>query len=290
MTEQIINLNGFPCVEKNYSGYNKYVNFNINYNNEYCLYSGFSTITERINYLHNNYRLFYKPLQEEILNKYGLIYSKFFNNAIQYLCNEYSIASLNQFKEYKEFIKKYVNTYLIPSDNLMCKTGHLSLEKVFTEFNTCDSYLIHNRSNRFISGGGLVGVFENFYNFKPLFALVVKTDRVQVPRLSHLTDTPITQNDGMFQLYVQGGFDYKDTPYKSYRSLYRKHIIPWANKMEIPILTRPNLLEDLFLVPKIPTFASAREADQFNKQLCMDTIGKLKAEYQQVELEEPMPW
>jgi len=262
--------------------------FNVNYNNDYVLYSAYKGLGYKPSWSNNNSRL-YLGLKNEVESKYGQKISSLLYNAIMEKVN-FGIVTVPGFQQETEYLKRYINTFLEPGNTIHAKGSYFVLEDVFTNFNTPMPNLCYNKSSNFISGGGLVGIYKN-NNIEPLFALVVKKDRVQLPRLSWLSDTPIMENDGMFQLYVQGGFDYKDTPYKSYRSLYRKHILPWAEKFNIPIVTRPNLVEDLFLVPKMPTFASAREADQYGKQLFVDAFDKLKEQHQIVEtIEESMPW
>lgn len=287
--DSIINIKAFNPSTFSENAHNIHkIKFNVNYNNDYVLYSAHKGLGYKPSWSNNNSRL-YLSLRNEVESKYGEKISSLFVNAIQQKVNN-GVTSFVQLQEETDYLKDYINTFLQPGNTIHASGIHYLLEDVFTTFNIPIPNLCYTRSTNFISGGGLVGIYKN-NNIEPLFALVVKKDRVQLPRLSWLSDTPIMENDDMFQLYVQGGFDYKDTPYKSYRSLYRKHVLPWAEKLNIPIVTRPNLLEDLFLVPKMPTFASAREADQYNKQLFVDAFDKLKEQHQIVEtIEELMPW
>lgn len=292
--DKVINYNGFPFRNVQVSRNNNHFknNLNINYNNDYCLYGGIDEYEPVV--WNSNYRSTIHNMIKELSDKVQ------FNSIVDIMTNHIHSEVINhnitnfqtilESSDLKHDFRTYMNNFLKPSNKVICGYEYGKTLDTIQNFTNPAFKLIITRSHRIISGGGLYAVADRNI-IKPLFALVIRKEYVQLPRLSYLLNMPIEKNDDLFQIYVQGGFDYKDTEYKSLRSMYRKEVLPWAAKHNIPVVIRPNLMEDLFLVPKIPTFATARETTQYKKELYdkahESIVLKIATMQQQIEL---IPW
>lgn len=252
------------------SNYPYSIKHKLNYNNEYCSFAGIVPNS------YGQYAHGYVTATTYVMNEISKAFdpnddrlTKFLTAPARQIVSHFdgqvdlSYIKADSFCE--DLIREHINKFLEPQSDLVCNYGYGNNVDVILNFNRIASYRINTRTGTFVTGGGIIGRVMSNNTLKPLVALMVKRELVQLPRLSWLTNTPITNEDNTFVLYVQGGFDYKETEEKSLRSFYRKHIIPWAKEHKVEIVTRPNLLADLFLIPTIPTFASAREENQYYK-------------------------
>lgn len=271
----------------------------INYNNEYCLFNSSKiTILKSLNstYYHYN-RAVYQSLEQSMYERFPSLNTSLIRSFTWAFCrhtintnpNIVTVDHVLLNPDFKNLFKLLVNECITPTEYLNIFYQGSSLSDVIAYFNHGLTYIVRTRAGRYVSGGGILGIYNySNHSINPLVALVVKTEYAQVPKLHGILDEPITENkDNMFALYVQGGFDYKETPYKNLRSLYRKHIIPWAKANNIPIITKSNLAEELFLIPKSSIFGSVREEQQFYQSIYNDIKQSVT---HQIETETEILW
>lgn len=285
----------------------RYTNFyKIKYNQEYCIYSGNHYIPS-INLYSGSNRLSssYKYIRE-FLDKPE---NKFLQSIIrsEQICNQYLLELSNTFLDsnvpisvkddiVKTRIKEVLNSYLTPCEDLRLRKGPITRRSLtdlgITNFLSQGVLSIVSRAGNFYWGGGIFGVAQMykgnqyFYSgmFNPLAILAIKTEAVQLPRLAGLYNSIegnkgdqsnyhyLENKEGLFKLYVQAGFDYKDFPSQSFRKVYRNIILPFANENNIEIVTVPNLKDEFFYNLGLPVFNNAIQKAKEEKEVMFKII------------------
>ena len=127
---------------------------------------------------------------------------------------------------------------------------------------------------------------QYFYSgmFNPLAILAIKTEAVQLPRLAGLYNSiegnkgyqcnyhHLENKEGLFKLYVQAGFDYKDFPSQSFRKVYRNILLPFAKENNIEIVTVPDLKSEFFYTLGLPVFNNAIQKAKEEKEVMIKVI------------------
>lgn len=293
MTNGLIDIDRSSYLLNSNSPY--FIKHKLNYNNDYCSFAGI---------VPNNYGPYshrHSSATNHVLNEISKVFGPNDDRLttlltapareiVSHFDGQVDLSYIKNDSFCEDLIRDHINKFLEPQSDLACNYVYGNNVDVILNFNRIAPYRIGTRTGTFVTGGGIIGKVMSGNTLKPLVALMVKRELVQLPRLSWLTNTPITNEDNTFVLYVQGGFDYKETEEKSLRSFYRKHIIPWAKEHKIEIVTRPNLLADLFLIPTIPTFASAREENQYYKDQYRLMLEANKPTETPAETNIEMPW
>ena len=284
---------GFPDMHVN--------TFKIKYNQEYCVFSGYNYFPPFS--VHNHVRSNAYKYISEFLNKPENSVLKQIAS-LRFILNETFFELSNDvfgdnvatsYKDYlvKTRIKELFNSYLTPSEDLRLRKGAHSRSylKDLTSYSFINNTTSHkmSRAGAYYWGGGIFGtprVYENGETmlpnvFNPLAILAIKTEAVQLPRLASLCnyaydfkgndDYHYLQNkEGLFRLYLQAGFDYKDFPIQSFRKVYKNILLPFATENNIEVVTVPSLLDEFFYFLSIPVFNNSiqkakEERDVMNK-------------------------
>jgi hypothetical protein len=288
---------GFPDVHVN--------NFKIKYNQEYCVFSGHNYFRSFSAYNHGRSNA-YKYISE-FLNKpencvLKLASSNFIlNEAFLELSDVF--GDNNVYTTYKDNlvktrIKELFNSYLTPSEDLRLKKGPHSRHslKDLTSYSFINNTTSHkmSRAGAYYWGGGIFGTPSVYKNgesilpnvFNPLAILAIKTEAVQLPRLASLcnhaydfngnNDYHYLQNkEGLFRLYLQAGFDYKDFPIQSFRKVYKNILLPFATENNIEIVTVPSLRDEFFYSLNIPVFNNSIQKAKEEREI----MNKVVTEY-----------
>lgn len=285
----------------------KYINFfKIKYNQEYCVYSGNHYIpsinlysaSNRSNSSYKYIREFLDRPENESLQ--SIIRS-------DQICNQFLLELSNTFLDsnvpisvkddiVKTRIKEVLNSYLTPSEDLRLRKGCITRRSLtdldITSFLSQGVSHIASRANNFYWGGGIFGVAkmyrggQYFYSgvFNPLAILAIKTEAVQLPRLAGLYNSiegnkgdqcnyhHLENKEGLFKLYVQAGFDYKDFPSQSFRKIYRNILLPFAKENNIEIVTVPDLKSEFFYTLGLPVFNNAIQKAKEEKEVMIKVI------------------
>jgi len=284
---------GFPDTHVN--------NFKIKYNQEYCVFSGHNYFHpfSVSNYLRSNA---YKYISEFLNQPENSVLKQIASS--RFILNEAVLGLSDVFGDnnvdtaYKDNlvktrIKEVLNSYLTPSEDLRIrKSAHSrSYLKDLTSYSFINSTTSHkmSRAGAYYWGGGIFGTPSVYANgecilpnvFNPLVILAIKTEAVQLPRLASLcnhaydfngnNDYHYLQNkEGLFRLYLQAGFDYKDFPIQSFRKVYKDILLPFATENNIEIVTVPSLRDEFFYSLSVPVFNNSiqkakEERDVMNK-------------------------
>jgi hypothetical protein len=277
-------------------------NFKIKYNQEYCVFSGHNYFRSFSVYNHvrsNAYKYISEFLNKpencvlkQITSPHLILNEAFLELSDVFGDNNVDTAS---YKDYlvKTRIKEVFNSYLTPSEDLRLRKGAHSRSylKDLTSYSFINNTTSHkmSRAGAYYWGGGIFGTpsgfafegsrFPNVFN--PLAILAIKTEAVQLPRLASLcnyaydfngnNDYHYLQNkEGLFRLYLQAGFDYKDFPIQSFRKVYKNILLPFATENNIEIVTVPDLRDEFFYSLSIPVFNNSiqkakEERDVMNK-------------------------
>lgn len=284
---------------------NKIVNtFKINYNQEYCVYSGnnyLDLISQpyalRSSYIYNYIKEFLERPEYKYL-WYIISRDRIINVDLLLLDEDGSFSNSSPAVKdsiIKTRIIQLFNTYLTPCKDLRLRKGpnirttltNLSID----DFINPDVKHKNSRAGSFYWGGGIFGATSIYKNgeypiqgiFNPLVILATKTEAVQIPKLAGLVNSIeginsvdsnyhyLQNKENLFKLFVQAGFDYKDFPSQSFRKVYKNVILPFAKEHNIEIVTVPNLKEKFFYTINLPTFNNAIEKARQEK-VVMNTM------------------
>jgi len=292
----------------NTSGHeDRYTNsFKIKYNQEYCVYSGNHyipsiSVYSVLNRLHSSYKYIREFLDRPENESLQSIISA------NQICNQYLLELSNTFLDVnvpisvkddivKTRIKEVLNSYLTPCNDLRLRKGPMIRRSLtdleITSFLSQGILHIASRAGNFYWGGGIFGVAQMYKNnqyfysgmFNPLAILAIKTEAVQLPRLAGLYNSiernkgdqcnyhHLENKEGLFKLYVQAGFDYKDFPSQSFRKVYRNILLPFAEENNIEIVTVPDLKAQLFYEVDLPVFNNAIQKSKEEKEIMIKVI------------------
>ena len=289
---------GFPDMHVN--------KFKIKYNQEYCVFSGYNYFPPFSvhNYARSNA---YKYISEflnkpensvlkQIASPRFILNEAFLGLSDVFGANDVDTAYKDNLV--KTRIKELFNSYLTPSEDLRLRKGAHSRSylKDLTSYSFINNTTSHkmSRAGAYYWGGGIFGtprVYENGETmlpnvFNPLAILAIKTEAVQLPRLASLcnhaydfngnNDYHYLQNkEGLFRLYLQAGFDYKDFPIQSFRKVYKNILLPFATENNIEIVTVPSLLDEFFYFLSIPVFNNSIQKAKEER----DVMNKVVTEY-----------
>jgi hypothetical protein len=292
----------------NTSGHeNRYTNtFKIKYNQEYCVYSGNHYIPSISVYsASNRSSSSYKYIREFL----GRPENESLQSIIRadQICNQYLLELSNTFLDsnvpislkndvVKTRIKEVLNSYLTPCEDLRLRRGPHTRSALgdLTIASFLSQGVLHtvSRAGNFYWGGGIFGVAQMYKNnqyfysgiFNPLAILAIKTEAVQLPRLAGLYNSiernkgdqcnyhHLENKEGLFKLFVQAGFDYKDFPSQSFRKVYRNILLPFAEENNIEIVTVPDLKPQFFYQVDLPVFNNAIQKSKEEKEVMLKII------------------
>jgi len=262
----------------------------IKYDGEYCIYSSSqdSRVVANCFYMHNLIRCS-SDFRESLIAEVG---STKYRNLLSYNDIPRSIETRealnsNQISEIEKNFLGDINRFLEVTNDFHIINCHYStpLSEFSAElFSDIRARRVRNRAGNYLFGGGLFGVYEN-NKLTILAALVIKTEAVQLPRLVALHNFADIENphslenvDDLFKIYVQAGFDYKDTEYKNLRKVYRKHLLPFAAENNIKIETVPDLNELLISQVEVPVYSNRFEKKEKEAIVIKNAINAYLAE------------
>lgn len=262
----------------------------IKYNGEYCIYSSSqdSRVVNNCFYIYHLSRCsldFRESLIAEVgATKYRNLLS--YNDISRSIETREALNS-NQISEIEKNFLGDINRFLEVTNDFHIIDGYYNtpLSEFSAElFSDIRARRIRNRAGNYLFGGGLFGVYEN-NKLTILAALVIKTEAVQLPRLVALHNFADIENphslenvDDLFKIYVQAGFDYKDTEYKNLRKVYRKHLLPFAAENNIKIETVPDLNELLISQVGVPVYSNRFEKEEKEAIVIKNAINAYLAE------------
>jgi hypothetical protein len=281
-------------------------NFKIKYNQEYCVFSGHNYFRSFSVYNHvrsNAYKYISEFLNKPENSVLKQIASPNFilNEAFLELSDVFGDNNVDTaYKDnlVKTRIKELFNSYLSPSEDLKLRKRPHSRHslKDLTSYSFINNTTSHqvSRAGAYYWGGGIFGTPSVYANgesilpnvFNPLAILAIKTEAVQLPRLASLcshaydfngnNDYHYLQNkEGLFRLYLQAGFDYKDFPIQSFRKVYKNILLPFATENNIEIVTVPSLRDEFFYSLNIPVFNNSIQKAKEEREI----MNKVVTEY-----------
>jgi hypothetical protein len=260
----------------------------IKYDGEYCIYSSSqaSRVVANCFYMHHLARCSL-DFRESLIAEVGA--SKY-RNLLKYSDIPRSIETRealnsNQISEIEKNFLGDINRFLEVTNDFHFLQGYnLPLSEFSAElFSNIRVKRVNNRAGNYLFGGGLLATVNSKLTI--LAALVIKTEAVQLPRLVSLHNSIDTENphslenvDDLFKIYVQAGFDYKDTEFKNLRKVYRKQLLPFAAENNIKIETVPDLNELLISQVGVPVYSNRFEKEEKEAIVIKNAINAYLAE------------
>jgi hypothetical protein len=116
-------------------------------------------------------------------------------------------------------------------------------------------------NNTYYVAPGMVAEYLNDQYIQPYFTFVIPAADLAWYRYCWLTEQEVDLEGA--QLWVQEGFDHKDTGNKPLRRWYRKHVKSSAQEHNIPIEEKVSLYEALFQTQSPPKASTPRERRQW---------------------------
>jgi hypothetical protein len=261
----------------------------IKYDGEYCIYSSSqaSRVAANCFYMHHLIRCSL-DFRESLIAEVG---ATKYRNLLSYSDIPRSIETRealnsNQISEIEKNFLGDINRFLEVTNDFHIVQGYNFPFSEFSAelFSDIRVRRIRNRAGIYLFGGGLFGVYES-NKLTILAALVIKTEAVQLPKLVALHNYADIENphslenvDDLFKIYVQAGFDYKDTEYKNLRKVYRKHLLPFAAENNIKIETVPDLNELLIAQVGVPVYSNRFEKEEKEAIVIKNAINAYLAE------------